>query len=43
MDLEGWLAEVRGVREYYEKFGDRVPKELEEELVALKRRLQEAR
>jgi phosphoenolpyruvate carboxykinase (GTP) len=42
VDLEGWLAEARGVTEYYETFGDRVPEPLRAELAALKRRLQDA-
>jgi phosphoenolpyruvate carboxykinase (GTP) len=43
VDVEGWLAEVRGVREYYEEFGERVPKALVAELDALKERLDAAR
>jgi phosphoenolpyruvate carboxykinase (GTP) len=39
VDVDGWLAEVVGVHEYYENFGDRTPKELTAELVALKDRL----
>jgi phosphoenolpyruvate carboxykinase (GTP) len=43
VDVEGWLAEVPGIREYYETFEGRVPKELSEELEALKQRLESAR
>ncbi len=40
VDVEGWLADVHGVREYYEVFGGRVPRALEEELEALQARLE---
>jgi len=40
VDVEGWLADVHGVREYYEVFGGRVPRALEEELDALQARLE---
>jgi len=43
VDLEGWQAEVQGVREYYQDFGDRLPKELLAELDALAARLSAAR
>jgi phosphoenolpyruvate carboxykinase (GTP) len=43
VDVEGWLAEVRGISEYYDQFGSRTPRELRDELSALKRRLQAAR
>ena len=36
VDVEGWHAEVVGVREYYENFGVRVPKALIAELDGLK-------
>jgi phosphoenolpyruvate carboxykinase (GTP) len=42
VDVQGWLAEVRGVRDYYETFGTRVPAELIAELGALEQRLQAA-
>ena len=43
VDVEAWLAEIPGIREYYETFEGRVPKELSEELEALKQRLESAR
>jgi phosphoenolpyruvate carboxykinase (GTP) len=42
VDIEGWLAEIPGIREYYETFEGRVPKELHEELEALQQRLESA-
>ncbi len=43
VDLDGWLADVQGVREYYAEFGDKVPKQLGAELDALRQRLKAAR
>jgi phosphoenolpyruvate carboxykinase (GTP) len=43
VDLDGWLAEVTGVREYYEEFRGRVPRELVAQLDALKERLEAAK
>jgi len=43
VDLEGWLREIPLIREYYAKFGDRMPRDLLEELDALEERLQAAR
>ena len=34
-----WLKEVESIKEHYTKFGDRLPKELKEELAALEARL----
>ncbi len=34
-----WLEETKGIEEFYAKFGDKLPKELSEELEALKARL----
>lgn len=39
VDTETWKKEAEGIREFYKKFGDRLPKELEEELAALESRL----
>ena len=39
VDAEGWLADVLGMREYYEQFGSRMPPELRAELEALEQRL----
>jgi phosphoenolpyruvate carboxykinase (GTP) len=43
VDVEGWLAEAHGVREYYEEFGGRVPAALQQELDALHARLEAAK
>lgn len=39
VDTETWKKEAEGIREFYKKFGDRLPKELEAELSALESRL----
>ena len=39
IDNEKWLGEAAGIEEFYQKFGDRLPKELAVELSALKERL----
>ena len=39
VDTETWKKETEGIKEFYKKFGDRLPKELEEELAALESRL----
>jgi len=43
VDHDGWIVEVEGVKEYYEVFGDRVPRALREELRALRERLESAK
>ncbi len=40
VDKAGWLKEVASIREHYARFGDRLPKELADELDALEKRLQ---
>lgn len=40
VDKVEWLKEVASIREYYTKFGDRLPKELTAQLDALEKRLQ---
>jgi phosphoenolpyruvate carboxykinase (GTP) len=42
VDIEGWKAELPGIREYYKKFGSHLPPELLEELDALEGRLNAA-
>ena len=42
VDVEGWLADVRGIHEYYDQFGDQLPQELRDELVELEERLRAA-
>ncbi len=39
VDKATWLEEVKGIKEFYAQFGDRLPKELEQELKALEERL----
>jgi phosphoenolpyruvate carboxykinase (GTP) len=43
VDLDGWLAEVINVREYYAKFGRHLPAALDRELDSLRERLEAAR
>jgi phosphoenolpyruvate carboxykinase (GTP) len=43
VDVEGWLAEVTGIHQYYDQFGDRLPQKLRDELSALEERLRAAR
>jgi len=42
VDVQGWLNEVSRIREHFAKFGDRLPKGLQDELAGLERRLQAA-
>lgn len=39
VDTETWKKEAEGIKEFYKKFGDKLPKELEDELAALESRL----
>ncbi len=39
VDKELWAKEADGIEEFYQKFGDKLPKELEDELAALKANL----
>jgi phosphoenolpyruvate carboxykinase (GTP) len=39
VDVEGWLEEMPQLREWYAKFGDKLPRELADELEALETRL----
>jgi phosphoenolpyruvate carboxykinase (GTP) len=43
VELDGWLAEIDGIREYYDTFEGRVPQALWNELEALKTRLEAAK
>ena len=43
VDIDGWLAELPLMREHYERFGDKLPAELAEELDALEQRLKAAK
>ena len=40
VDVDGWLAELPLIDEYYAQFGDRLPKELRDELSGMKNRLE---
>ena len=40
VDKETWLEEVKGIKEFYAQFGDRLPKELEVKLAELEANLQ---
>ena len=39
VDVPSWLSDVENIREFYARVGERVPKELKEELSALEERL----
>lgn len=39
VDTETWKKEAEGIKEFYKKFGDKLPKELNDELAALESRL----
>ena len=39
VDKDLWKEEVEGIKEFYAKFGDKVPKELREELKKLEENL----
>ena len=39
VDKELWKEEAKGIEEFYAKFGDKLPKEMSDELAALKARL----
>ena len=43
VDVDGWLAELPLIAEYYDKFGSHLPSELREELQGLKKRLEAAK
>jgi phosphoenolpyruvate carboxykinase (GTP) len=42
VDAEGWLHEIPLIRAYYDKFGERMPEELVQQLDALEARLKDA-
>ena len=41
--VEGWLAEVPLIKEHFAKFGDHLPKGLQDEVAALEQRLKSAK
>ena len=43
VDIEGWSAEIPLIKEHYEKFDDRLPQGLRDELKALEERLVKAK
>ncbi len=43
VDVNGWLAELPLIEEYYAQFGDHLPDALRDELSAMKDRLEAAR
>jgi phosphoenolpyruvate carboxykinase (GTP) len=43
VDIPGWLQEVPRIREHFAKFGDRLPKGLNDEVEALEKRLKAAK
>lgn len=40
VDKDLWKEEAAGIEEFYKKFGDKLPKELSEELETLKKNLE---
>jgi len=42
VDIQGWKNELDRIKAHYEKFGDRLPQSLKDELAALEQRLNEA-
>ncbi len=42
VDIDGWLAELPLIEEYYAQFGDRLPAAMSQELAAMKSRLEAA-
>ncbi|MBZ5573340.1 MAG: phosphoenolpyruvate carboxykinase (GTP) [Acidobacteriia bacterium] len=43
VDVQGWLEEVPRIRDHFAKFGDRMPKGLQDEVSALEQRLKAAK
>ena len=43
VDVDGWLAEIPLIEEYYARFGERLPARLREEVEQLRKRLQKAK
>jgi phosphoenolpyruvate carboxykinase (GTP) len=43
VDVEGWLAEVPLIKEHFAKFGDHLPKGLQDEVAGLEERLRSAK
>ena len=43
VEIDGWLEEIPLIRDYYSSYGDRVPKELKNELSVLTEKLRKAK
>jgi phosphoenolpyruvate carboxykinase (GTP) len=43
VDVDGWLAEIPLIQEHFAKFGDHLPKGLQDEVAALEHRLKTAK
>lgn len=43
VDIDGWLEEIPLIREYYQKFGDRLPSKLNDQLTRLQQQLEAAK
>ena len=43
VDTDGWLSELSGIEEYYATFGDRLPAELNNQVAALRERLEDSK
>ena len=43
VEVDGWLSEIPGIREYYDSFGDKTPKQLYEEIDKMEQRLLESK
>jgi phosphoenolpyruvate carboxykinase (GTP) len=43
VEIDGWLQEIPMIKEYYAKFGDRVPAEFHEQLKDMQNRLEKAK
>jgi phosphoenolpyruvate carboxykinase (GTP) len=43
VDIDGWLAEIPRIHEYFAKFGDRLPEGLQDEVNLLEQRLRKAK
>ena len=42
VDVEGWTAQLAEIKAHYDKFGDKLPQGLKDELQSLEQRLQSA-
>jgi phosphoenolpyruvate carboxykinase (GTP) len=43
VDIDGWLDAIPSIRKHFEQFGDRLPEELDRELVRMEERLKAAK